>query len=278
MIMKIAVIYHGECSDGFGGAYAAWKKFGNKAEYFGLKPNDPPPKGLKNKEVYIIDFSFKKPVMEKIVKDSKKVVALDHHISAEKTTKMAHEHVYELNHSGAAIAWNYLHPKRKLLELLRHIEDIDLWKFKLPNTRELMSFLQLADYDFKIWDKIARDFQNPKRKKGYIAKGGLVLFYERKLVDRLVLKATPVKFAGYKTFAVNSPILQSEIGNALVKKHPPIGIIWSEKEGGIRVSLRSNGKVDVSKIAGKYGGGGHKAAAGFSIESLSKIPWEKIKK
>jgi len=190
---------------------------------------------------------------------------------------MAHEYVYALDHSGAAIAWKYFHPKKKLPELLRHIEDIDLWKFKLPDTRELLSFLQLADYDFKIWDKIARDIQNPKRKKGYLAKGGLILFYERKLVDRLVLKATPVKFAGYKTLAVNSPILQSEIGNALTKKMPPIGIVWSEKEGGIRVSLRSNGKADVSKIAVKYGGGGHKAAAGFSFPAGGKFPWTHIK-
>lgn len=275
--MAIAVIYHGECWDGFGGGYSAWKKFGNKAEYFGMKHGDPLPKGLKGKEVYVVDFSFKEPIMKKIVKDNKKVVALDHHISAEKTTKMAHEYVYALNHSGAAIAWKYFHPKRKLPELLRHIEDIDIWKFSVPNTREIMSFMELAEYDFKIWDKIARDLENPKKKKEYIAKGSLLLFYAKKIIDRLVLKAAPVKFAGYKTLAVNSPILQSEIGHALTKKLPPIGIVWSEKEGGIRVSLRSNGKVDVSKIAAKYGGGGHKAAAGFSFPVGGKFPWKHMR-
>ena len=276
MAKNIAVIYHGECWDGFGGAYSAWKKFGNRAEYFGMKHDDPLPKGLRSKEIYVIDFSFKKMVMEKLVKDNKKVIALDHHISAEKTTKMAHKYVYALNHSGAVIAWNYFFPKRKVPALLQHIEDIDIWKFTVPNTKEIMSFMELADYDFKIWNKIARDLENPKKKKEYIAKGALLLFYAKRIIDKLVLKAAPVKFAGYKTFAVNSPILQSEIGNALTKKLPPIGIVWSEKEGGIRVSLRSNGKVDVSKIAGKYGGGGHKAAAGFSFPVGKNFPWKPI--
>jgi oligoribonuclease NrnB/cAMP/cGMP phosphodiesterase (DHH superfamily) len=215
--------------------------------------------------------------MAKLIKENKKVVALDHHISAEKTTKMAHFHVYALDHSGAVIAWHYFHPKRKVPSLLDHIEDIDIWKFALPNTREVMSFMELAEYDFKIWDKIARDLENLKKKKEYIAKGALLLFHAKKIIDRLVLKAAPVKFAGYKTLAVNSPILQSEIGHALTKKAPPIGIVWSEKEGGIRVSLRSNGKVDVSKIAAKYGGGGHKAAAGFSFPVGKKFPWRYIK-
>lgn len=278
MAKKISVIYHGECWDGFGGAYAAWKKFRQRADYFGMKHGDPLPKGLRGKMVYIIDFSFKEPVMKKILKNNKKVIALDHHVSAEKTTKMAHDYVYALNHSGAAIAWQYFHPKRKIPELLRHIEDTDLWKFKLPNTKELTAFMEFPVYDFKIWDKIARDLEVPKRKKKYIETGRLLLWYKNKIINHLVGKAALVKFEKRKTLAVNSPIFQSEIGNVLTKKMPPIGIVWSEKEGGIRVSLRSNGKVDVAKLAEKYGGGGHKAASGFSLPPGKKFPWQYLKK
>ena len=35
------------------------------------------------------------------------------------------------------------------------------------------------------------------------------------------------------------------------------------QDGGLRVSLRSKGKVDVNTIASSFGGGGHKAAAGI---------------
>ena len=52
----IIVIYHGECSDGFGGAWAAWKKFGETVDYIGAHHGDEPPVGLVGKEIYFIDF------------------------------------------------------------------------------------------------------------------------------------------------------------------------------------------------------------------------------
>ena len=46
----------------------------------------------------------------------------------------------------------------------------------------------------------------------------------------------------------------------------------------MHVSLRSDGSVDVSKLAAKFkGGGGHKKSAGFSVDDLSKLPWKIIK-
>jgi phosphoesterase RecJ-like protein len=42
------------------------------------------------------------------------------------------------------------------------------------------------------------------------------------------------------------------------------------------VSLRSDNTVDVAKIAGKFGGGGHTSAAGFKIESTLVALKEKI--
>jgi bifunctional oligoribonuclease and PAP phosphatase NrnA len=44
-------------------------------------------------------------------------------------------------------------------------------------------------------------------------------------------------------------------------------IIYEKGKDKFDVSLRSNGAVDVSKIAASYGGGGHVYAAGFSIAS-----------
>ncbi len=41
--------------------------------------------------------------------------------------------------------------------------------------------------------------------------------------------------------------------------------IGCEKDGKVKVSLRSRGTVDVRKIAQTYGGGGHKVAAGVNL-------------
>lgn len=272
---KPVIIFHGECWDGFGGGYSAWKKFGNNAEYYPMHHHDPLPKGLKGRQIYIVDFSFDEPVMKKLVEDNF-VVALDHHVSAEKKTMMADEWVYELKKSGAVIAWEYFHPNKPVPKLLQHIQDVDIWTWKLKETPELMAYMGLAEYDFKLWDRIANDWENPKKRKIYFEHGKYLLKYENRMVERLVESAQVAKFGGYKTLVVNTPVLHSEIGHRLVQLLPPISIGWSEKNGVIRVSLRSDGKTDVSKLAAKYGGGGHKAAAGFAFSANKKKPWKII--
>ena len=47
------VIYHADCTDGFGAAYSAWKLLGNRAEYHACKHGSPPP-DIKGKNVAIL--------------------------------------------------------------------------------------------------------------------------------------------------------------------------------------------------------------------------------
>ena len=135
----------------------------------------------------------------------------------------------------------------------------------------------LFDFDFQLWDELAEKLENESSRKECIEKGALLLKYEFKLIESLVTNnIEAVEFEGYKTLAVNSPIWQSQIGHILSKKMPPIGIIWYQNEREVKVSLRSDGTVDVSELAKKYGGGGHKAASGFTIPFKSKLPWKRI--
>jgi oligoribonuclease NrnB/cAMP/cGMP phosphodiesterase (DHH superfamily) len=277
---KIIILYDGSnCSDGFGGAWAAWKKFSNRAQYIGVLYENPPPKGLKNKEIYMIDFTYPAATIKKLIKENKRVTTIDHHISAEKAAKLTQNYSFSLNHSGCVLAWKYFHPHKPVPILLKYIEDIDLWKFQFPHTKEIFEYHNLFNFDFKTWDKIATDLENPKIKNEYVKKGGIILKYQNKLIEQLVKNnAELVRFEGYKTFAVNSPLFNSQLGHILVKKLPPIGIIWKKRaDSSIYVSLRSNGKADVAKIAEKFGGGGHKAAAAFSLPSSRKLPWHPIK-
>ena len=272
---NIVILYHKNCPDGFSGAWAAWKKFGKKADYFGVEYQQPPLRGLKNKEIYIIDFCYQKSeIMKRLLHDNKKVVVIDHHITLKELSKISSGRVFDLNHSGAVLAWKYFFPKKATPKLLLHIEDVDLWKFKLPHTKELMSALALCSFNFKVWNKIAVDWQNPKSRKKYIKEGEIILKYEQKIIERLLKSADKAKFGNYKAAVVNSPVLQSEIGNALVKSGYQIGVIWSQKNNKKRISLRSNGKTDVSKLAQKYGGGGHKAASGFALKIDKPFPWK----
>jgi oligoribonuclease NrnB/cAMP/cGMP phosphodiesterase (DHH superfamily) len=274
---SIVVLYHSNCPDGFSAAWAAWKKFGNKVSYIPVEPQTLPKTKIKNSEVYIIDSSYPKTFIQKLLKNKNFVTIIDHHISAREDAKNASQWHFDLNHSGSVLAWQYFHPDKRLPKLLRYIEDVDLWRFKLPHTEEILAGIQFLDQNFKTWEKLVRDFEKQKTFKKYIAEGGIILRYENEVIRRIISRAGVVAFAGSKVLAVNSPILNSEIGHILSKKKPPFSIIWYQSRDKIHISLRSNGKVDVSKIAKRFGGGGHKAAAAFSIPLNKKLPWKIIK-
>ncbi|MBI2591612.1 MAG: hypothetical protein HYW34_02975 [Candidatus Brennerbacteria bacterium] len=274
---NIVILYHNNCADGFGGAWAAWKKFGFSAKYIGINHQEPPPKGLKGSDLYLIDFSYPLEITKKLLKSVKSLTIIDHHISAAKTVELAAVKLYDNSHSGAVLAWKFFHPNKKIPRLLLHIEDIDIWKFKQPFTKELIAYLDSYELDFKLWNKFAIDWDKPFLVKKYIEQGQAIVRYQEQIIKEIAAYAEKVNFQGYKTLAVNSPILRSELGHFLYNKKPPISIIWYKINRHIAVSLRSNGTIDVSKLAVKFGGGGHKAAAGFSWLSEKSLPWTKIK-
>jgi len=275
---SVVVFYHSNCLDGFSAAWTAWKKFGNKASYIPTEPQVLPAIEIKNSEVYIIDSSFLKKDIQKLIKAKNFVTVIDHHFSALKDLKQASQWYFDLNHSASVLSWHYFHPRKKLPKLLSYVEDIDLWRFKLPYTKEILASIQFADQNFKTWEKLVKDFESRKKFKKYVAEGKIILKYQNKIISKVVSRANLVSLAGVKVLAVNSSILNSEIGNILAKKKPTFGIVWYQSKDKIRVSLRSSGKFDVSKIAEKFGGGGHQAAAGFSIPLGKKLPWKIIKK
>jgi len=274
----IVVFYHAECTDGFTAAWAAWKKFGNRADYVPIFHITPLPVGLKNREIYFLDIVPEMLELRRIMKANARVVVLDHHVTREKETKFASEYRYSLNHSGATLAWQYFFPGKPTPLFLKLVEEEDLWKFKTPHVREMLAGARLNTLTFANWDMVVASIEKPATRKQFIEQGETVLRYKNLLIAEMCRSANLVKFAGYTTYAVNAMVFKSEIGNLLSEKTlPPIAIIWSVHPDRISVSLRSNGTVDVAKIAEQYGGGGHKAAAGFNLAIGAKLPWKYIK-
>lgn len=276
---KIVIIYHAPCPDGFGAAWAAWKKFGKRAEYHATA-HPAKPISLRGKEVYFLDLVYGPETMRRVIKEADKVIVVDHHVSAKESIVGVKDKLFDINHSGAVLAWRYFHPGRSVPRILRHIEDEDLWKFKMKDTMAVNARLELLKFDFKEFDKAIRDFEKPALRKKFIQEGNLLGAYRTRMVRRLIEEnATLVSFSGYRILAVNGARpFNSEIGNALCKIKPPLAMVWQEKKNNISVSLRSDGTVDVSKIAARFGGGGHKAAAGFSLPRDTKKPWTYIDK
>jgi len=273
----IVVIYHGNCTDGFSAAWAAWNKLGDKAEYIGIDPDESPDRSIVGKEVYMIDVAYHDG-LEKFVADNKKVVIIDHHSTNKEIVELFSEGVFDMNHSAAVLSWKYFNPQKPVPLLLSYVEDVDLWRLKMPNTDEIISALDMFDFSFENWSRIAKDFENQSKFKEYVENGKIVLAYQNKLIERLIANnLRVVEFLGQKVYVVNSPNFSSQIGNIIANKLPPMGIVWyEEKDGSVHVSLRSIGDTDVSKMAKKFGGGGHKHAAGFRVENRSKLPWKTL--
>jgi nanoRNase/pAp phosphatase (c-di-AMP/oligoRNAs hydrolase) len=276
---KIAVLYHANCPDGFGGAWAAWKKFGNKADYVPVRYNiEPPP--IRGKELYMVDFCYdEEHFINRLKKNNKSLAIIDHHLSAKKNFGMANGGVLDMEHSGATLAWMYFHPGKKIPKFLLHLEDMDLWRFKIKGTKEFAAFIELLPQSFKTWDKAIKNFEKPSSRKKFLNDGKLILKHNEMLMRKMVDKAaTLVEFEGREVYALNTTILESELGHKLYEMKPPMSILWYVNKDGVKGSLRANGTVDVAKMASKFGGGGHKSSAGFRLSSLAKIPWKPVKR
>ena len=277
---EIAVIYHRDCPDGFGAAYAAWKKFGAKAEYYPMGYEDIAP-ALRDKVVYMLDFMFDQDGPLKVLqRANKQVTALDHHVSNKARVMSTADYRYARHSSGAVLAWQYFHPGKPIPLWLKYVEDYDIWPKKLPGVDEVNAFLLMQPLDFKAWDKIVRNFEKAPFRKEVIRQGGMIKKYEDLLAQKVIASsAFPVKFMGYAVYAVNfngTKTIANEISHLLYKKHPPFSILWKQRKDGIHVSLRGNGTIDTSKFSQKFGGGGHRDSSAFRIDAKKGVPWKVI--
>lgn len=249
------VLYHAECPDGFGAAWAIWKKFPG-TQFIPVEHGAPPPATLARRHVVIVDFSYARPTLERIAADAASLLVLDHHITAQKALEGLPFARFEEKKSGAVMAWEWAH-QAPAPWLLEYIQDKDLWTWSLPASREINAALASYPYEFQVWDRFRREVLETE--------GRGILRYETELVAKIAAEAVLVQFHGSTVPAVHSAVLTSQLGEYLNKGYP-FCVIWHERNGRRYFSLRSaSDGTDVSAIATAYGGGGHVHAAGFSI-------------
>lgn len=270
------IIYHGDCPDGFGAAWAAWKKFGDAATYIAVQHRTLPPPEVDGRDVFTLDYCYPRPVLERdLLPKAKSLTVIDHHPSSVDAVAGLAGSVLDLNHSGAVLAWMYFHPGVAVPTLLQYVEDTDLWKFALPSSKEISSILNLKEFSFAEWSRLANEIEKPERFPVLVEQGALLLEKVQRMVDKMLKGAEQVTFEGYPALMINSPYYVSEVGAALVKKMPPIGIIWSRRGNRVVVSLRGDGSVDLNELARRYGGGGHHNAAAFSWDEEQFLHFRK---
>lgn len=280
---KPLVIYHKDCSDGVAAAWCFWKQFGDSMEYHPGVYNEPAP-DVYNRDVYLVDFSYKRDVVEAVCKFANKVVLLDHHKSAlEDLWDLAALPNFDMTHSkegmsGAIIAWNYVKGvtghKRKMPVLLEHIQDRDMWWFKLPHTNEIMMAVFSYPFDIQTYDKLMG--LNKSSIKGLVKEGEVLnRKFKMDLIKNIEATKRDMEIAGYIVPVANLNYIYASSGGDLLSKDKPFAATYYDTDKHRVFSLRSqNSGIDVSEIAKKFNGGGHRNASGFKVDRdhpLAKI-------
>ena len=279
---NIIVLYHRHCFDGFAAAWSAWRVYGDKALYVAVNDRQNIPEEVfntfnSNTELYILDFCYPKELLLKIEKEIKKIVVLDHHASVKDDIESIENHVYGTSKSGAYLSWEYFHPSDKVPLLIEYISDADTLQKNMPNWEIVSQYIYTTNFEFEDFNRIYEEFQSGNMENIHNV-GKIILNYLNIIFRPSIEGREIVEFEGYKVYATNASLPideKSRLGMWLYENLPPFSIVYRYDNGLWKVSLRGNGEVDLSLIAQKYGGGGHRNAAGFAVPSSNPLPFVK---
>jgi uncharacterized protein len=268
------VLYHGRsCPDGFAAALAARLYYGDAVQCVGLDHGDVKTladlPSLDGRAVYILDFSFGEDLLRGMEQRAAKLVLLDHHKSAaEKLTGFSCRcgvvH-FDMTKSGARLAWEFFHPETPLPDLVRFVEDRDIWTWQYPESAGFLAALDMESFDFARWAQIAAF--TPAELQSFMARGQAMDEKFAKLATDMAEAAEPMVFNGQQGLMVNAPgVFHSLVGELLSKKSGTFALMWTVGKGGVvKVGLRSQRGFDCIPLAASMGGGGHAQACGFKL-------------
>lgn len=292
------VIYHGPtCFDGFTAAWVFKLFRPDTTDFFPIQYGDTTIPDVRGREVWILDFSFPRPAMKTIIKESERTIVLDHHKTAaenlhgllqemriEGIQRSADILIFDEKRSGAGMTYDFLeddkqkragyrlprHNGRRANWLVDHVEDGDLWRFAIPGSPEVRAFLGSKKMDFETWSKILKDGE-----ENAIRGGGMIMEYLDSYGEKACDTAKMEKIAGHLVPTMTIAYMNcSEHLAKLLTKYPDAPFAASyfrRSDGKWQFSLRSRGNFDVAEIAKTFGGGGHKPAAGFEAD---RLPWD----
>jgi oligoribonuclease NrnB/cAMP/cGMP phosphodiesterase (DHH superfamily) len=259
---KPLVIYHGKCLDGMTAAWAIRKVLGD-GDYIASIHGQPPP-DVTGRDVVIVDFSYRRDIMLAMAEQANSLLVLDHHKSAQADLEGLPFAVFDMQRSGAGMAWDWYHPGQPRPAFVNLVEDNDLWRHALQGTREFQLRLDMELLEFSNWDQIAG--MSEPQLSAFIAEGAILKRAFDSEVAALLKDRYVVTLAGETGLAVNAPgRYSSELGHHLATLSGTFGMVWRQLDGVLKVSLRSCGTYDVANLAVTFGGGGHLNAASFSV-------------
>lgn len=264
---KPLVIYHGNCPDGFTAAWVTARAVGDVELFVGAYGEPPPLELARGREAYVVDFSYPRADMEALNEAAARLTVLDHHKTAEAELKGLPYCVFDMQRSGAGLAWDYFHPTQPRPWIIDYVEDRDLWRFKLRESMAISLRVRVTPHELEAWDALAAQSIDALLPEARGAQVYLDHHVQDALRNLYILR--DVDGEGHDAACVNitytgiSDVLQA----ALERSGAQLAIGWHiTKEGRVFCSARSLRSYDCSAFAMRFGGGGHPQAAGFRLQ------------
>jgi len=239
----------------------------------------------RNTHLFITDLSVNEENekrLEEFYQTGGKVQLLDHHKTA------LHFNEYEWGHvvvednegnlaSGTSLFYEYLieneliQASNAVDEFVELVRQYDTWEWEKNNNQEahrlnaLFFLISIDEFEEKMVNRLQNSdhffFDEFEQK---------ILDMEEDKVERYIRRKrrelVQTSIGDYLAGIVYAESYHSELGNELGKEYPHLDYIAMLNMGGKRISLRTiHDHVDVSEVAGHYGGGGHAKAAGCSL-------------
>ncbi len=273
--MRRICFFHAGCPDGFGAVWSAWRAWGDDARYVPRGHDDPLDATRHDGDlVAFVDIAPPIPALIELADLAGKLVVLDHHVSARDrylshpeaenlVVAGGHTVLFDLDHSGAILAWNHFHPGEPPPDLLRYVEDQDLWSWKLPRSDEVNAAIGSYPREFRVWEMLAA------RPIEELADEGTAIVRSNRIeVESALQNAHTVTIGNDRAEAVNARFQRAPIGHELAKRAAfgrAWGVVYRIQDRRVDATIYSIGDLDISKIAERYAGGGHRNASGFSV-------------
>lgn len=220
--------------------------------------------------VWFVDISL--PIEDMLrLKDTCRLIWIDHHVTIINKALAVNfnpEGARKVGEAACELTWDFLFPEKEMPDYVRMLGRFDVWEHKddpdiLALQHGMKSYETLPSNSMGVW-KMLHDY--PMFAGEIISRGKIVKdFNDQDWKLRAHSLTHLVEFEGYRFLAANVSGVPSQFFDSLKDAEDYDAFMtFSFQHGSWKISMYSS-KIDVSPIALKYGGGGHKGAAGFSL-------------
>jgi oligoribonuclease NrnB/cAMP/cGMP phosphodiesterase (DHH superfamily) len=226
--------------------------------------------------VVIVDFSFRPGDMAAVQAATDiGVVWCDHHKTAEAYgyDVPGIRDFTEKGMAGCECTWKFFFPGEKRPNWIRVLGDYDAWRMQekdlcLPFHEGLKLEDQSPAGLWNVWERLFEDTLDSMANKIVEQGWSAIKYRDNYCAELRTAFGYATEIDGHKAYALNTQRFGSQgFGEKFAEYPVCIAFVFDGQK--FTVSLYSE-TVDVSVIAKRYGGGGHKGAAGFTCYS---IPW-----